>query len=209
MRNRLPILIILAFLLCGCGRKLPEPTLMTVPETESTEPEPTVPETHPDTPEHYIQYVYSEQLREYYTALTGRWEPERYLARQRSPLGAAYGRGDPLENVGFLLEDLDGDGSRELVIGAIRGAEEEPLIFELWTATGEEPELVLCAGEGERYFLLEGESCLIAREAEGSDGAPQLRRRAFRGGALSDGDVEAAPASYRAPRYYPFFLYTP
>ena len=82
------------------------------------------------------------------------------MSRGRSPLPAGFLKGDPLENVGFLLEDFDGDGIRELLIGAIRNAEEEPLIFELWTLRRDEPELVLRAEEGERYFLLEGEDII-------------------------------------------------
>lgn len=193
----------LAVLLCGCSREVPEPTLMTVPPPEPTQPLTVAPETHPDTAEFYISSVYSEQLGEYYRALLERWDAQRYQEQGRSPLGAAYLQGDPLENVGFLLEDLDGDGSRELVIGAVRGAQESPLIFEIWTA-GEEPTLILRAEENERYFLLEGTSCIIAKEEEDS-----VRRRAFFRGELSSRDVDAAPASYWVPRYYPFFLYAP
>ena len=178
---------------------------MTVPESFPPEPSPVIHETHPDTAEHYIRYVYPEQLRQYYSALTTRWTPEQYLERGRSPWGAAFASGDPLENVGFLLEDLDGDGSRELVIGAIRGAQEEPLIFELWTAPGEEPELLLCAGEGERYFLLEGEPCTLVRAL---DEEAQLRHRVLLRGQLTE-DADVEPASYRVPKYYPFFLYAP
>ena len=108
--------------------------------------------------------------------------------------------------MGFLLEDFAGDGIRELMIGAIRNAEDAPLIFEIWTLHRDEPELVLRAEEGERYFLLEGEDILFARET-GED--PPLRRRAFRNGIFTAADVEAAPATYRMPRYMPFCLYDP
>ena len=203
MRKRILFAAALAMLLCGCSREVPEPTLMTVEIPEPTQPLTVAPETHPDTAEYYIGSVYSEQLAQYYRALLERWGTEQYEQQGRSPLGAAYLQGDPLENVGFFLEDLDGDGSRELVIGAVREAEKAPLIFELWTA-GEEPELILRAEEGERYFFLEGTSCLIAKE----DGET-VRRRAFCQGALSPRDVDAAPVSYWVPRYYPFFLYAP
>lgn len=203
MRIRILLAAALAMLLCGCSREVPEPTLMTVEIPEPTQPLTVAPETHPDTAEYYIGSVYSEQLAQYYRALLERWGTEQFEQQGRSPLGAAYLQGDPLENVGFFLEDLDGDGSRELVIGAVREAEKAPLIFELWTA-GEEPELILRAEEGERYFFLEGTSCLIAKE----DGET-VRRRAFCQGALSPRDVDAAPASYWVPRYYPFFLYAP
>lgn len=206
MRNRIVLFVILGLLCSGCGKKMPEPTLMTVPEPEPTVTESVLQETHPDTPEYYIRYVYPLQLREYYSGLVSRWPAEEYILRDRSPLGAAYLQGDPLENVGFLLEDLDGDGSRELLIGAIRGKEEDPLIFELWTAPEEEPELVLRAGEGERYFLMEGLPVQFARELPEE---PTLRRAVFRNGTLTASDTQSKPGSYRSPRYYPFFLYAP
>lgn len=203
---RVICLILLAVLLCGCGHRTPEPPLLTVPEPEPTAVQTTVPETLPEDPDYYIDHVFPEQLREYYAGLTRGWAAEDYKARGRSPLGAEFRKGDPLGNVGFLLEDLDGDGLRELVIGAIRGAEEAPLIFEVWTLRRDEPELVLRAEEGERYFLLEGAPAVFARET-GEE--PPLRRRAFRDGAFTAAEVEAAPAAYRVPRYYPFFLYAP
>lgn len=203
---RIIVLVLLAAVLSGCGARAPEPTLFTVPEPEPTATEPSVPETVPDDPDYYIRYVYPEQLRELYTGLTRGWKAEDYTALGRSPLTAAFAGGDPLGSVGFLLEDLDGDGIRELVIGAIRGAREEPLIFEVWTLDREEPQLVLRAEEGERYFLLEGTPGLFARETGGD---PPLRRRLFREGGFRAAEVEAAPVSYRIPRYYPFSLYGP
>lgn len=200
------IAFLLGILLAGCASRSPEPTLMTVPEPQPTAIEQTIPETHPDTAEYYINYVYPEQLREYYEGLVGRWNAEAFSLLGRSPLAARYLQGDPLENVGFLLEDLDGDGLRELLIGAIRGAAEDPLIFELWTLDAEEPRLVLCAGEEDRYFLLEGSPGHFAREIGEQK---LLRRRAFRDGRFEAADPEAARGTYRAPRYYPFFLYEP
>ena len=203
---RIICMILLTALLWGCGTRSPEPPLLTVPEPEETVAEPTVAETVPDDPDYYIKYVYPEQLRESYTGLTRGWKAEEYVSRGRSPLPSDFLEGDPLGNVGFSLEDLDGDGVRELVIGAIRGAEESPRIFEVWTLCHEEPSLALRAEEGERYFLLEGEPGLFARETEED---PPLRRRSFRRGTFTAADVEAAPAAYRVPRYYPFFLYDP
>ena len=199
-------LILLAAALSGCARRAEEPPLLTVPERSAAMPETAPAETVPDDPGYYIKYVYPGQLREYYTGLARGWKAEDYEARGRSPWGADFLKGDPLENVGFLLEDLDGDGIRELIIGAIRGAEEAPLIFELWTLRQDEPQQVLRAEAGERYFLLEGEGAVFARET-GED--PPLRRRAFRSGIFTAADVEAAPAAYRVLKLMPLCLYDP
>ena len=105
-----------------------------------------------------------------------------------------------METKYYIVARIDGD----YVWLKRTDAEEEPLIFELWTAAGEEPELVLCAGEEDRYFLLEGEPTLIARETEDA-----LHRQVFLRGTLTGQDVEAGPGTYRVPRYFPFFLYAP
>ena len=72
---RIICLLLLGALLCGCGRQVPEPTLLTVPVPPSTAPETTLAETVPDDPDYYINYVYPEQLLEYYTGLTRGWSP--------------------------------------------------------------------------------------------------------------------------------------
>ena len=203
---RIVCLILLAALLSGCGRRAEEPLLYTVPERSVAPSETAAEEPIPDDPGYYINNVYPDQLREYYEGLARGWKAEDYETHGRSPLGADFRKGDPLENVGFLLEDLDGDGVRELLIGAIRGAEESPLIFELWTLLQDEPRQVLRAEREERYFLLEGDAVIFARET-GED--PPLRRRAYRGGAFTAADVEAAPIAYKVPKFMPFCLYDP
>ena len=64
-----------------------------------------------------------------------------------------YYDGTPLDNVGFTLMNLDGDGIPELIIGAILGSERDPLVFEIWTAHNGEPVLLAQSGSHNRYYL--------------------------------------------------------
>lgn len=226
-------------LLAGCGTRQSEPPVTT--ETQSaarTAPKPRPRVRPPVSREHYIRNVYPDQLRQYYTALLEQWPEGVYREMGRSPVGALYAEGDPLVSVGFALEDLDGDGFSELIIGAIRGQQEDPRVFEIWTAPGEEPGCLLCAGPGERWYLADspgGGMLVLCRETAGD----RLRLLRLGGDALhelfslrpaSDGKGSVLESTLipgwqgRGPaqwtderwqeqlhrlRYYPFHLYTP
>jgi hypothetical protein len=55
--------------------------------------------------------------------------------------------------VGFGYQDLDYDGSEELIIGAIANAELDPVVFEIWTLVEGEPVMLAQSGSRNRYFL--------------------------------------------------------
>ena len=147
-------LLILA-LLAGCGNPQPELPVDTKPSESTTKPisaptveptneptseptsEPTVEPTDEPTKEptvaDYINEIYFEQIGRYDTPLWELWDVSKYFENGLSLLPAYYCVGNPLENVGFGLVDLDNDGSWELVIGAILNADKDPSIFEIWT----------------------------------------------------------------------------
>ena len=80
-----------------------------------------------------------------------------------------YYDGTPLDNVGFTCMDLDGDGIRELIIGAILASDRDPLVFEIWTVRDGEPVMLAQSGSHNRYYLQyseEDELWSVAYEAE-------------------------------------------
>ena len=92
-----------------------------------------------DASSYYIDVVYGEQIDRYYTALSEKWSKEKYTDNGLSNQLIDYYEGNPLNNVGFGFEDLNGDGHWELIIGAISGAEENPAVFEIWTLVDDNP----------------------------------------------------------------------
>lgn len=166
------LLLVLA-LLVGCSKPQAEQPVATEPAEsigESTAQPATQPDTVPSTesqPEeteedveyegdassYYIDVVYAEQIARYHTAISQQWDENACLEQGMSPLAASYYEGNPLDNVGFTFMDLDGDGIWELIIGAIRNAEQDPLVFEIWALKNDEPVMVAQSGVHNRYYL--------------------------------------------------------
>ena len=97
--------------------------------------------------------VYADQTGRYYVALSEKWGEEAYIDNAMSELPSGFYEGDPLENVGFGFLDLDNDGSDELIIGAIRDAETDPVVFEIWTLVDGQPVMIAQSSARNRYFL--------------------------------------------------------
>ena len=143
---------------CGASRiELPVVSaVVTEPETEETSA-------------CDINAVYDLQIRRYHTALSQRWEESAYFDHEMSALAAYYYEGNPLDNVGYTFLDLDADGLGELLIGAIQNAENDPLVFEIWTLKNNEPVMLAQSGSHNRYYMQyaeDNELWSVAYEAE-------------------------------------------
>ena len=176
--HALCLMLILALVLTGCqgsgggpetiATATTVPVETTVPQTTAVTPSPeeTQDMLEGDAATYYIQQVYANQIAEYKTALSEKWEESVYYEHDMSPVAAAYYEGNPLENVGFGFADLDGDGTWELLIGAAR----DPVLFEVWTAGSGQPVKLFTAGYRNRYALvsLEEGGYMIANEGSSS-----------------------------------------
>ena len=118
-------------------------------ETETMPPQ----ETEEVTVSAYVEAVYAEQIGRYYTALSEQWEENEYLDNDLSTLPFHYADADPLENVGFGYQDLDNDGNAELIIGAISNAQQDPVVYYIWTLVDGEPVMLAQSGYKNRYYL--------------------------------------------------------
>ena len=198
MNNKMKWLGIFALaaslLLTACGAQptdsaptsTPEPTATAeptaTPEAAATEPteEPTAePVARPvEEPSGIVNMaeegkaLYAAQLGRYAAALSEQWPEGRYFENGMSELAGYYYEGDARANVGVFFPDLDGDGSPEMVIGAISGADTDPAVLEIWTVKDGAPVMLAQSHARDRYYveyLADENAWLIANE--GSNGA--------------------------------------
>lgn len=116
--------------------------------------------------------LYAAQLDRYAAALSEQWPEGRYFENGMSELAGYYYEGDARANVGVFFPDLDGDGSPEMVIGAISGADTDPAVLEIWTVKDGAPVMLVQSHARDRYYveyLADENAWLIANE--GSSGA--------------------------------------
>ena len=173
MKKLFSILLILAlcltaFTACG-GKTEPSPVPTAAPTVEpALEPaaEPTVeataePATAPSEADPIA--AYADVFATYTTLLTEGWGGEELMAHDL-PLLIMYCVGDaPFDNIGYLLLDVDGDGTQELLTGTLASDEfYAPIVFEMYTLNPEGSVVrVFSSQERARYYLCEDNSFLF------------------------------------------------
>lgn len=156
--------LLLLSLLTGCSKPMIESPISA--DTESTPAETKV---EAGTADDSTDGAYARQIERYHTALSQQWDTDAYWDQEMSPMAVYYYEGTPLDNVGFAFSDLDADGIRELIIGAILGADRDPLVFEIWTLRNGVPVMLAQSGSHNRYYLQyaeEDDLWSVAYEAE-------------------------------------------
>ncbi len=132
--------IIMVFSLAACGTsspaapESPAPAAKeTAPAPEETQPEPEQPIPAPEeTPT--VEQAYAVVIGEYYTALEQRWNGAELMEDGLNYMAADCYGDAPLENLGYAIADIDGDGVPELLIGTIKADEfYDKMIFSLYT----------------------------------------------------------------------------
>lgn len=98
--------------------------------------------------------LYADILKRYRQAISQRYNRGELLKANLNGLCTYCYEGDPLENIGFKIMDIDGNGALELLIGSV-GANMtvDKMIFEMYTISNNEPTLVFSGWEGSRYYL--------------------------------------------------------
>lgn len=117
-----------------------------VDDTEGYVPDP---EEKPTTME-----AYATVIGEYYTALSEGWDAAQVMESGLNYMVADSFFENPLEEIGYMVSDLDGDGAQELIIGSMK--EDEffgKMIFSLYTLDGSGvPQLLIDSTERNRYY---------------------------------------------------------
>lgn len=176
--RKMAFFLALCLLLPGCKRDISQETTASETATvQTTAVQTEIPET---TEQHFVYFheedvsyvqLYAPVLDTYYQALTEKWNQAQCAQANISILTAYCTEGaEPLQNMCFLFHDLDGDGDKELLIGA--AVNDEPVdrqLFEVCDLVDGEPRQLLCGSERNRYYLCYDENsvCWIANEGSG------------------------------------------
>lgn len=104
-----------------------------------------------------VPEAYAAVIGGYYTALHELWDGAEMMEAGLNYMTADSVFDNPMEDIGYAVADLDGDGVSELVIGAIK---EDPffgkLIFSLHTMKDGAPLLLFDSTERCRYYYAGG-----------------------------------------------------
>ena len=174
MKKLFSVLLILALCLTAftaCGGKAepsPAPTAAAPTAEPADQPtaEPTVePTAEPTAAPSEADPIaaYADVFSTYTTLLTEGWGGEELMAHDL-PLLIMYCVGDaPFDNIGYLLLDVDGDGTQELLTGTLASDEfYAPIVFEMYTLNPEGSVVrVFSSQERARYYLCEDNSFLF------------------------------------------------
>lgn len=202
--------IIMVFSLAACGTsspaapESPAPAAKeTAPAPEETQPEPEQPVPAPEeTPT--VEQAYAVVIGEYYTALEQRWNGAELMEDGLNYMAADCYGDAPLENLGYAIADIDGDGVPELLIGSIHGDEfYDKMIFSLYTLDENGVnKLVFDGTERNRYYYA-GENRFANLGSSAFNDSFETTVK-LEEGEMIDMTYTTAPESYVQPELTPF-----
>ena len=212
MKKCFSILLILTLCLTAlsaCGNKTePSPVPTAAPAAEPAA-EPTVEPTAEPAAEPSAAPVeadataaYAGVFETYATLLSEGWGGEELMAHDL-PLLIMYCVGDaPFDNIGYLLLDVDGDGTQELLTGTLASDEfYAPIVFEMYTLNPEGSVVrVFSSQERARYYLCDDNSFLF----EGANSAADSVRCFYSYAAGTLTEIPDAGAQLQTLSYTPF-----
>lgn len=131
------------------------------PTTEPVQEDTTAPaETGNQAGEDLYLEQYAPVLDRYARALQEQWNEGMLFQEGMCTLCSYCYEGNPLENVGYALMDLNGDQVPELLVGATGGdAYVQDVLFEVYTLQNDTPVQLLVSNERSGYRLCDDGDC--------------------------------------------------
>ena len=200
--------IIMLFSLAACGTSSPAAPESPTPAVEATSPAPQEntpePEEAVPAPEETptVEQAYAVVIGEYYTAQ--RWNGAELMEDGLNYMAADCYGDAPLENLGYAIADIDGDGVQELLIGTIKADEfYEKMVFSLYTLDENGiNKLVFDGTERNRYYYA-GENRFANLGSSAFNDSFETTVK-LQEGEMIDMTYTTAPADYVQPELTPF-----
>ena len=114
-----------------------------------------------------IPELYQELLNKFYVVVRDEWPSDRMTDMSTTEMEKYYGDAS-LDNIGFILMDVNGDGFDELIIGTTAPVEEGGTAIFCMYSDSENPHDTLNGVQGERYYLHSVEGGTYVAEIGGS-----------------------------------------
>ena len=201
--------IIMLFSLAACGTSSPAAPESPAPVAEETSPAPQEntpePEEAVPAPEETptVEQAYAVVIGEYYTALEQRRNGAELMEDGLNYMAADCYGDAPLENLGYAIADIDGDGVQELLIGTIKADEfYEKMVFSLYTLDENGiNKLVFDGTERNRYYYA-GENRFANLGSSAFNDSFETTVK-LQEGEMIDMTYTTAPADYVQPELTP------
>lgn len=144
--------ICLAAALSACSLNLPIASGKTAPDPSDPPIQTPIPET--PKPQKTPEEIYAPVIRKYKSAVAAKMNAENLVLQDLNYM-TAYCYGDvPLDSVGYVLHDLEGNGIPELLIGSRTGDEyQDKIVLDLYAIKDGQCVRVFQSGERQRYYL--------------------------------------------------------
>ena len=104
-----------------------------------------------------IPELYQEILNKFYAVVRDEWPSGQLMDLAATSMAEYYGDAS-LDNIGFILMDVNGNGNQELMIGTTSPVEEGGTAIFCMYSDPENPFISLHSLEGEVYYLHAGEA---------------------------------------------------
>ena len=114
-----------------------------------------------------IPELYQEELNKIYVMVRDKWTADQMINISTTEMEKYYGDA-PLDNIGFILMDVNADGFDELMIGTTAPVEEGGTAIFCMYSDPQCPHNTLDGVEGELYYMHPGEDGTYVAEIGGS-----------------------------------------
>ena len=170
------------------NQSAPASTEVSIPETTAPQEDTTA----------EMPVAYAELLDTYITALNEKWDGNALMAQGLNLIVLDLYDGAPMDNIGYIVVDLDNNGTKELVIGTTANVTDDfysKIIFDLYTLGQDGTRIqVLSSSARNRYFYA-GEQFFVDLGSSSADDSTNATMY-YEGMGLTDTNKVTAPEDY-------------
>lgn len=145
-----------------------------------------------------IPAVYEELLDTYVTALNEKWDGNALMGQGLNLMALDLYDGEQLDNIGYGVMDIDGNGTDELIIGTTASVTDDfygKVIFDLYTLGQDDARIqVLSSTARNRYFYAGGQLFVDLGSSSADDSTNATL--SYEGMGLTDINKVTDPADY-------------